>query len=79
MPCIEQFQGQDEAYRRKVLGNLPICAVEMGRPEIWCQFTGSLDRVIGVSRYGASAPGKVLAGHYGFTAEQIADRLAQML
>ena len=79
MPCVEAFLCQDDAYRQKVLGSLPICAVEMGRPEFWCQFTGTLDRVIGLRRFGASAPGKVLADHFGFTAEKLAERLAAMV
>lgn len=80
MPCIELFLGQDEAYRARVLPtDTPCFAVEMGRPEIWCQFTGSIDRVIGFSRFGASAPGGVLAAKFGFTADGIAERLAAMV
>jgi transketolase len=58
---------------------LPVLAVEMGRPESWCPFTGSLDRVVGVTHFGASAPGKVLAQELGFTPELLAQRLAEML
>jgi transketolase len=77
MPCLEEFLEQDAAYRARVLPrDLPVFAVEMGRPEIWCQLTGSLDRVIGVSRFGASAPYKVLAEKLGFTVAAVAEALA---
>ena len=79
MPCVEVFREQAEDYQHGVLGNLPVFAVEMSPPEPWCQFTGSLDRVIGLSRFGASAPGKVLAEHFGFTGPQVATRLGELL
>ena len=80
MPCLELFLAEDEAYRRQVLGqDLPIIAVEMGRPEIWCQLTGSLDRVIGVTSFGASAPSGDLADHFGFTAPKVTAALKEIL
>ena len=79
MPCVEAFREQAEDFQRSVLGDLPVYAVEMSPPEPWCQFTGSLDRVIGLSRFGASAPGKVLAEHFGFTGPQLAERLGELL
>lgn len=79
MPCIELFQQQDDAYRQQVLGNAPVFALEMGRPEWWCQFTGRLDRCIGQSTFGASAPAKVLAEHFGFVPQQVARRIRAAL
>jgi transketolase len=80
MPCLEVFLAQDAAYRTAVLpAKLPILAVEMGRPEIWCQLTGTLDRVIGVSRYGASAPANLVAEKYGFTPAAVAERVRALL
>ena len=71
---------QDEEYRSRVLGqDLPIVAVEMGRPEIWCQLTGSLDRVVGVQTFGASAPSDDLADHFGFTGPKLAASLKAIL
>ncbi len=79
MPCVELFCAQDADYREHVLpSDRPVFAVEMGRPEAWCQFTGSLDRVIGLSRFGASAPGALVAEKLGFSAAGVADRLAAM-
>ncbi|MEQ1631421.1 MAG: transketolase [Planctomycetota bacterium] len=79
MPCCEVFLQQDGDYRRSVLGTAPLFALEMGRPEIWCQFTGRLDRVIGQSTFGASAPYKKLAEHFGFTADHVAARVRAAL
>jgi transketolase len=80
MPCLELFLGQPVAYRRQLLGDgIPILAVEMGRPEGGTQLTGSVDRVIGVARFGASAPAEALADYFGFTSEKIAARLRTML
>ncbi len=80
MPCMEAFLAQDQDYRKQVLGTgLTVLAVEMGRPEIWCQFTGSLDRVVGQSSFGKSAPAGELAEHFGFTAAKVAARLRKVL
>ncbi len=74
MPCMELFDEQPKAYREAVLPP-PVTrrfAAEAGRPELWCKYTGSPDRVLGISRFGASAPAKLLAAEYGFTPEHLA-------
>jgi transketolase len=80
MPCIKLFLDQDRQWRESVLPpELPVFAVELGRPEHWCMLTGSLDRVIGVERFGQSAPAEVLAEEYGFTPDGVAEQLRAML
>ena len=79
MPCVEAFLQQDKDYRKATLGVRPLFALEMGRPEPWCQFTGRLDRVIGVSSFGLSAPYLKLADHYGFVPQKVADRIQAAL
>jgi transketolase len=79
MPCVELFLRQDPSFRAAVLGALPVFALEMGRPEGWLQFTGRLDRCIGQSGFGASAPYKRLAEHFGFTATKVAERIVAAL
>ena len=79
MPCVERFMANDEGYRARVLGGLPTYAVEMGRPEIWCQFTGSLDRVFGLSTFGLTGPAAKVAEHFGFTGPQLAATLADRI
>ena len=58
-----------------MLGDAPRFALEMGRPEWWCQLTGRLDRCIGHDGFGASAPGGEVAAHFGFTPEAVAARV----
>jgi len=79
MPCIERFLTNDDTYRQDVLGDLPTFAVEMGRPEIWCQFTGQLDRVFGLTTFGLSGPASDVAQHFGFTGPQLATKLGEHL
>jgi transketolase len=79
MPCVELFLQQDAGYRATVLGKAAVFAVEMGRPELWCQFTGRLDRVIGQTTFGASAPAKHVAEHFGFSAAKVAERVKAAL
>lgn len=80
MPCLELFLAQDQTYHDAVLGtDIPRFAVEMGRPEVWCQLTGKVEHVLGLTSFGASAPAGDLAEHFGFTSSAIADRLASLL
>lgn len=74
MPCMELFDAEPREYREQVLPpSTPFrFAVEAGRPELWCKYTGSMDRVLGISHFGHSAPAKGLAEEYGFTPENLA-------
>ena len=76
MPSIKLFKNQEKAWREKVLPpGLPVLAIELGRPEHWVMLTGSLDRVIGVERFGLSAPAEQLAEEFGFTPDAVAEQL----
>jgi transketolase len=79
MPCVELFLQQEAGFQKQVLGKGTLFALEMGRPEFWCQFTGRLDRAIGQSAFGASAPYKALAEHFGFVAGKVAERIRRAL
>ncbi len=79
MPCVELFLAQDATYKAGVLGKAAVFTVEMGRPELWCQFTGRLDRCIGQSTFGASAPAKHVAEHFGFSAAKVVARIRAAL
>jgi transketolase len=79
MPCAELFLQQDAAYRQAVLGKAAVFTLEMGRPEYWCQFTGRLDRCIGQTTFGASAPYKVVAEYFGYTPTKVAERVTAAL
>ena len=77
MPCTEAFDRQDAAYRAHVLPRgVARVAVEAGVTDGWRKYVGAADdpraAVIGLDRFGESAPGGVLFKHFGFTVEHVA-------
>jgi transketolase len=73
MPSTTVFDRQDAAYRDSVLTRgLPRVAVEAGISSFWRQYVGLEGAVIGIDRFGESAPGGELFRHFGFTPENIA-------
>ena len=56
-----------------------ICAVEAARGTEWWRHVGQDGLVVGIDRFGASAPDKALAEEYGFTDRQLADRIQRWL
>jgi transketolase len=80
MPCLELFEREPEPYRRSVLSDgVPVVALEAGSPLTWHRVTGPAGLVIGIDRFGASAPYKVLAEKFGFTPQDVADRVVLWL
>ncbi|MBF0254806.1 MAG: hypothetical protein HQL11_06775 [Candidatus Omnitrophica bacterium] len=77
----ELFRAQSPDYRDSVLPPAVTrrLAVEAGRSSSWFEFTGSQGAVMGIDRFGASAPGEVVMEKYGFTASHIAERVQQLL
>jgi transketolase len=78
MPCTQAFDRQDDAYRRGVLPrSVPRVAVEAGATEGWRKYVGAADdpatAVIGIDRFGESAPAPALFEHFGFTVDNVAD------
>lgn len=75
MPSLELFDTQDHAYREHVLPTSMTrrLAVEMGHPMPWYQYVGNgtHGRILGIDRFGASAPGDVVVKAYGFSTENI--------
>jgi len=74
MPCWEYFERQTAAYREALLPPLgpPCLAIEAGAAFGWERYVGREGKVIGIDRFGASAPEKALMKHFGFTADNIA-------
>jgi transketolase len=73
MPCTTVFDGQDEPYRRSVLpARVRRIAVEAGVSDFWRKYVGLEGAVIGLDRFGESAPAGALFGHFGFTPERLA-------
>ena len=78
MPCTALFDAQDAAWRSAVLPrNIPRVAVEAGVTDYWRKYVGAADdargAVVGLDRFGESAPAGVLFKHFGFTPEAIAE------
>jgi transketolase len=81
MPSWELFDAQTEAYRESVLPpGVPRLAIEAGRSLAWGRYLdGSRDSVLGLDRFGGSAPYKVLFEQLGFTAENVVARARKIL
>ena len=69
MPCTDVFDAQEEAYRESVLPSSVTArvAVEAGVTEGWWRYVGQHGRVIGIDRFGESAPANELFEHFGFS------------
>lgn len=69
MPSTEVFLAQDAAYRESVLPGAvrTRVAVEAGHPDYWYKFVGLDGRVVGIDRFGLSAPGEVAMAELGMT------------
>ncbi len=69
MPSWELFERQSPEYRESVLpsGCRSRLAIEAGVSMGWAKYVGDEGRVLGLDRFGASAPYKVLGEKFGFT------------
>ncbi|MFC1605544.1 transketolase [Pseudomonadota bacterium] len=81
MPNPGLFQQQDQAYRDSVLPPAVRArvAVEAGVSACWAGLVGDHGEVIGVDRFGASAPAKALFEHYGLTVENVSRAVRESL
>jgi transketolase len=76
MPSTTVFDRQEEGYRGSVLPRgVPRVAVEAGATDGWRKYVGAVDdphaAVVGLDRFGESAPGGVLFKHFGFTVDNV--------
>ena len=81
MPSWELFEAQPRSYRDSVLppSLRARLAVEAGATQGWCKYVGDEGDVIGVDRFGASAPGKVMMREYGFTVDHVYERAMKLV
>ena len=78
MPSTTTFDQQDVAYKRRLLpDDLPRIAVEAGVTDFWWKYRP--EAVVGIDRFGESAPASVLNQHFGMTADNVADTVRQVL
>lgn len=80
-PCWELFDKQDEAYKQKIF---PVhvrkrLAVEAGSPIGWSKYVTDEGSVIGVTRFGESAPGKEIMKEYGFSVNNVVTKAKALL
>jgi transketolase len=74
MPSTGLFDRQDADYRNSVLPReLPKVAVEAGVTDYWRKYVGLEGKVVGIDRFGESAPAGELFKHFGFTPERVAE------
>ena len=78
--CLEAFEAQDEAYRERVLPRgVKKCSIEAGRTPPWRAFVGEAGLTLGIDRFGASAPDKVLGEKFGLTVDAVTSRVRAWL
>ena len=81
MPSMTRFLAQDTGYRNDILpedGTLRV-SIEAGTTFGWSDVTGANGLHIGLDRFGASAPGKVLMDYFGFSADKITPQIIAKL
>ena len=81
MPSTEVFDQQDDAYRESVL---PVSvtarvAIEAGSTSLWYKYVGLQGEVIGIDRFGESAPAKELFEYFGITTEKLVEAVKNSL
>jgi transketolase len=79
MPSWELFEAQDEQTRAGVLGDprIPRVAIEAGVSMGWHKWVGEHGLVVGIDRFGASAPGERVLDEYGLSPQKVAARLRE--
>jgi len=80
MPCTAAFDRQDEAYRNSVLPKGVVrVAVEAGVSDYWRKYVGLEGAVVGIDRYGESAPAGELFRYFGFTVDNVVKAVESVL
>ena len=81
MPSTDAFDAQDEAYKESVLPRVVRArvAVEAGVTDGWRKYVGLEGVVVGLDRFGESAPGGELLKYFGFTVEHVVEAVKAVL
>ena len=81
MPCAEAFEAQDADYRAHVLPAAVTrrVAVEAAHPLYWKAYVGLQGRVVGLDRFGESAPAGTLMTYFGFTVDNVVATVQDLL
>lgn len=80
LPNLNAFDAQDATYKESVIPRdiKHRIAIEMGSTSPWYKYVGLDGLVIGIDKFGASAPGELVMEKYGFTKEQVLNRILTM-
>lgn len=80
LPCPDVFDAQDEQYKAAVLpAGVPRVAVEAGVTDYWRKYVGLRGKVVGLDRFGESAPAEVLFETFGFTTANVVETVNSLL
>ena len=81
MPSWELFESQTPEYRDKVLPKSVRAklVVEAGRSQGWCKYAGNDGEILGIDKFGASAPGEIVMEKYGFTVDAVCKHALALL
>ena len=81
MPCTDLFDSQDESYREQVLPRelTARVVIEAGVTETWWRYAGTGGRIVGLDRFGASAPAGELFEHFGFSTDNVVAVAKQLI
>jgi len=81
MPSTNVFDAQDAAYKESVLPKAVTArvAIEAGVSDFWARFVGDRGKVIGINRFGESAPIAALYKEFGFTADNVVKAVRELL
>ena len=77
-PCLDLFDQQSVNYQDEVLGDRSrVVCIEAGRSDGWYKYVNRDALIVGIDRFGASAPYERIAEELGFTPEKVARRIRE--
>ncbi len=81
MPCTNVFDAQDEAYKESVLPSAVTArvAVEAAVTDGWYKYVGANGAIVGIDRFGESAPANELFEYFGFTVDNVVKAVNSVL
>jgi transketolase len=81
MPSTDHFAAQDQSYQEAVLPKAVIArvAVEAGNTDFWHRYVGTHGKIIGIDRYGESAPAADVFKTFGFTVENVVKTVWELM
>lgn len=80
MPCTNRFDRQSREYRESVLTpGTPVLAMEASKSDLWWKYFSGKGDVLGVDRFGESAPAKILWDRFGFTVDNVIAKVENLI